>query len=128
VSTLSIGEVAQQAGISTSAIRYYEDVGLLEEPERVGGKRRYDPGVIRWLALIETSKRAGLTIKEVHTLLYGFPAGDVASERWQSLASNKLEEVEEYIGQLQRMKSLLEEALRCDCASLDECARLVLQL
>lgn len=49
---LSIGEVARRAGVSTSAIRYYEKAGLLAEPERVGGKRRYDPGVVRRLGLI----------------------------------------------------------------------------
>lgn len=122
---LSIGEVARQAGIGTSAIRYYERVGLLAEPERVGGKRRYDPGAVRRLGLIETAKRAGMTIKETYTLLHGFPEEAAASERWKSLASNKLEEIDERIVQLREMSSLLEEALRCDCASLDECARML---
>lgn len=121
--TLSIGEVAGRVGISTSAIRYYEGVGLLEEPERVGGKRRYHPGVVQRLALIEAAKRAGMTIREIHTLLYGFPTGSGASERWQHLASRKLQEVDGRIGELRRMRDLLEEAIRCDCVSLDECAR-----
>lgn len=125
MSTLSIGEVARRAGISTSAIRYYEGVGLVAEPERVGGKRRYDPGVIRWLALIEAAKGVGMTIKEIRTLLYGFPEESGASKRWQSLASGKLDEVDGRIAELQRIRALLEEALRCDCASLDECARML---
>lgn len=122
---LSIGEVAHRAGLSASAIRYYERRGLLEKPDRVGDKRRYDPGVIQRLGLIEAAKRAGLTIKETYTLLYGFPAETAASERWQSLAANKLKEVDELIAQLGQMRSLLVEALRCECASLDECARLL---
>ena len=123
--TLSIGEVACRAGISASAIRYYEKVGLVPEPERIGGKRRYEPEVIQRLSLIEAAKRLGLTIKEVYTLLYGFPAEAAASERWRLLASRKLEEVDELIAQLQQMRHLLKEALRCDCTSLDECARLL---
>lgn len=122
---LSIGEVARQAGFSASTIRYYEKEGLLAAPERIGGKRRYEPGVIGRLALIQAAKQTGLTIKETHTLLYGFPAETAASERWQSLASSKLDEVDELIAQLGGMRALLAEALRCECASLDECAGLL---
>lgn len=123
--TLSIGEASRRAGISTSAIRYYEKAGLLAEPERVGGKRRYEPSIVRWLGLIEAAKRAGMTISETHTLLHGFPEDAAASERWRSLASGKLEEIDERIAQLRDMRVLLDEALRCECASLDECARLL---
>ena len=125
MSTLSIGDVAHRAGINASAIRYYEGVGLLPEPERVGGKRRYDEAVLRTLAVIDAAKRAGFTIEEVRTLLYGFPAETVAAERWQALASNKLAEGEGLISRLRQMQELLEEALWCDCASLDECASLL---
>ena len=110
-----------------SAIRYYEEAGLLEEPERVSGKRRYDEEVLRRLALIVGAKRAGFTLGEIHTLLHGFPAGTGAARRWQALASEKLVEVDEAVAQLQKTRELLEEALRCECASLDECARLLYQ-
>ena len=122
---LTIGEVARRAGVRASAIRYYEEAGLLSEPERVGGKRRYDEEVLRRLALIGGAKRAGFTLGEIRTLLHGFPAGTGAAERWQALASEKLVEVEEAIAQLWETRELLEEALRCECASLDECARLL---
>jgi MerR family redox-sensitive transcriptional activator SoxR len=122
MSTLSIGEVARRAGVRTSAIRYYEEVGLLPEPERVGGKRRYGEEVLRHLALIKAAKHAGFTIAEIRTLLGGFPAEVGASERWRTLASRKLEEVSELVAELGQMRDLLEEALRCQCASLDECA------
>ncbi len=122
---IAIGEVARQAGINASAIRYYEKEGLLAEPERVGGKRRYDPGAVRRLALIEAAKSAGLSIREIRTLLHGFPADVAASERWRSLASERLKEVDRLIAELRRMRVLLDEALRCECASLDECARLL---
>jgi MerR family redox-sensitive transcriptional activator SoxR len=125
LSTLSIGEVARRAGINASAIRYYEGVGLLPEPERVGGKRRYDEAVIRKLATIDAAKRVGFTIEGVHTLIHGFSAEAAAAERWQALATNKLAEVDGLISRLRQMRELLEEALRCDCASLDECASLL---
>lgn len=124
---LTIGEVARRAGVRTSAIRYYEEAGLLAEPERVGGKRRYDEEVLHCLALIRGAKRAGFTLGEIRTLLHGFPTGTRAAKRWQALASEKLGEVDESIAQLREMRELLEEALRCECASLDECARLLYQ-
>ena len=124
---LTIGEVARRAGVRASAIRYYEEAGLLEEPERVGSKRRYDEEVLRRLALIGGAKRAGFTLGEIRTLLHGFPAGTGAAQRWQALASEKLIEVDEAIAQLRQTRGLLEEALRCECASLDECARLLYQ-
>ena len=119
---LSIGEVARRAGVRTSAIRYYEDVGVLPEPERVGGKRRYDEEVLGRLALIKAAKRAGFTIVEIRTLLGSFPAEVGASERWRTLASRKLEEVDRLVAELGQMRELLEEALRCQCADLDKCA------
>jgi len=125
VETLSIGEVARRAGVSASAIRYYERAGLLAEPERVGGRRRYDPGVVRRLALIQAARRAGMSVSETHELLHGFAGETSASERWRALASGKLEEIDERIAHLRRIRELLEEALRCECGSLEECARLL---
>lgn len=124
---LTIGEVARRAGVRTSAIRYYEEAGLLPEPERVGGKRRYEKEMLRRMALIGGAKRAGFTLSEIRTLLHGFPAGTGAAQRWQALASEKLVEVDETIAQLRETRELLEEALRCECVSLDECARLLYQ-
>lgn len=96
---LTIGEVARRAGVRASTIRYYEEAGLLEEPERVGGKRRYNEEVLRRLALIGGAKRAGFTLGEVRTLLHGFPAATGAAQpgrrslrrswsRWTMLSRN----------------------------------------
>jgi MerR family transcriptional regulator, redox-sensitive transcriptional activator SoxR len=81
--------------------------------------------VLRRLAIIDAAKRAGFTIEEVRTLIHGFPADAAAAECWQALASNKLAEVDGLISGLRQMRELLKEALRCDCASLDECASLL---
>ncbi len=59
---MRIGEVADQAGVRTSLIRYYEDIGLLPEPERVSGQRRYDATVLRRLTVIDVAHRAGMSL------------------------------------------------------------------
>ena len=120
--TLTIGQVAEQVGVKASAIRYYEEVGLLPAPARVSGQRRYDDGVLRTLTLIRGAQRAGFTIAEIRTLLHGFPEGTAPAERWRDLAGRKLSEVDELIEQARETRWLLERALRCECASLDECA------
>lgn len=117
---LTIGEVAEATGLSGSAIRYYERVGLLERPAREGGWRRYDRSAVRLLNAIRFAKRAGFSLDEIRTLLYGFPAETPPPERWRSLARRKLAEVEELIADAETMRSLLCEGLACDC-SLRDC-------
>jgi MerR family transcriptional regulator, redox-sensitive transcriptional activator SoxR len=119
---LSIGEVARRAGIQASAIRYYEKVGLLPAPRRSGGQRRYDPGIVDRLALIQFAQQAGFTIAEIHTLFEGFEDATPASQRWQVLAKTKLAETEALIARAEQMKELLGHALACQCLSLDDCA------
>jgi MerR family redox-sensitive transcriptional activator SoxR len=66
---LAIGEVAARAGMSASRIRYYETRGLLPEPERAAGKRRYTPEVLRRLAIIKATQRVGFALDEIRELL-----------------------------------------------------------
>jgi MerR family redox-sensitive transcriptional activator SoxR len=120
---LEIGVVARRVGIRPSAIRYYEDVGLLPAPRRVNGRRRYDAGVAARLAVIRLAQAAGFTVGEIRELFSGFPPGTPASERWRALARAKLAEVEAIIAHAQGMKRVLEEALlQCRCLTLEECA------
>ncbi len=121
---LTIGEVAKRAELQTSAIRYYESEGLLPEPARVSGQRRYDEAIFTRLTLIRMAQEAGLTIGEIQTLVSGFPEGTPASDRWRELATRKLPEVDALILRLQTMRQVLEESLACDCLTLDACARL----
>ena len=119
---MSIGEVAARAGLATSAIRYYESAGVLPEPERVGGRRRYEPDVLARLAVVRMAQDAGFTVAEIRELCEGYPRGTSASARWRSLAGRKLDEMDAVIARAQRMRRVLEESLRCDCLALDECA------
>ena len=120
---LTIGEVAKQTGIQTSAIRYYESVGILPRPQRLHGHRRYDASVFSRLSLIHIAQSAGFTITEIHRLFEGFDKDVPASARWQELALQKLVEVNALIEHAQAMKRLLEEELlKCACITLEECA------
>ena len=118
--TLAIGEVAARAGVSTSAIRYYESAGVLPAPERDGGRRRYDPRAVDVLLLVRFCQRIGFSLAEVRELLAG-PAGGVGKRRWRRLVDHKLHEVDAAIERLQAGRELLLASRECDCVSLDEC-------
>lgn len=123
---LTIGEVAQRAGIHASAIRYYESVKVLPEPRRINGRRRYDSSVLDRLAVIQMAQQAGFKVSEIRTLFNGFTTETPASVRWQELAGRKLVEVDALLRRVQAMKRLLEEELlRCRCLTLDECAHYI---
>ena len=122
VEDLSIGEVARRAGIRSSAIRYYEQAGLLPAPRRTSGQRRYDPAILDRLALIQFAQQAGFTIGEIRTLLEGFEEETPMSQRWQVLAQQKLAEVDELMDRAQRMRTLLGRALACGCLRPEDCA------
>lgn len=123
---ITISEVARQAGIRASAIRYYESVGLLQAPRRVSGRRRYDASVLQRLSIIQLAQQAGFTVSEMRTLFTGFAADTPASERWHALAQAKLAEVDALIRRAQGMKRLLEESLlQCRCLTFEECAQYV---
>jgi MerR family redox-sensitive transcriptional activator SoxR len=120
--TLTIGEVARRAGLRTSALRYYEDVGVLPHAERISGQRRYDETVLARLAVVRLAQDLGFTVAEIRALVEGFDDVGVPSARWRELASQKLTEVDALITQAEQMKQLLEESLDCGCLTLDACA------
>ena len=122
IKKLSIGEVAQRAGIQTSAIRYYESEGLLPAPERLNGRRKYDATVLQRLALIHLLRQAGFRISDLRTLLLEFPAQTPPSARWQRVADEKLGEIDALIHQMQTLKGWLTEAQNCQCATIEDCA------
>lgn len=119
--TLSIGEVAGMAGVQTSTIRYYERQGLLPVPERTSGRRRYGPQVLQLLRVIEVSKDAGFTLREIERLLHGFRPRATPSERWRTMAEGKLRELDALIARAERMRALLERGVECGCLTLADC-------
>jgi MerR family redox-sensitive transcriptional activator SoxR len=124
---MTIGEVARSASLRTSAVRYYEKIGLLPIPARVRGQRRYASSVLEHLAVIRVAKRVGFRIDEINQLFHGFGTGVPASRRWHMLAQRKLVELDEMIVRAKQIKRLLRKAERCRCVSLDDCGRAVLR-
>jgi MerR family transcriptional regulator, redox-sensitive transcriptional activator SoxR len=120
--TLTIGKLADRFGLNTSAIRYYERVGVLPEPERESGQRRYGPDAVRRLEVLEVAKRAGFTLDETRVLLRSAEASTPAFEALRDLAARKLPEVDALIARAQEMRSWLLTATDCSCTSLDVCA------
>jgi MerR family redox-sensitive transcriptional activator SoxR len=111
--------VAERAGLRKSAIRYYEAIGLLPEPERVSGQRVYEPSILRRLAVIDVSQRAGLSLDEIRELV---DAGSTpVSDQLQALAARKLPEVEALIARAEAMRDWLRTAQGCSCQTIDEC-------
>ena len=118
---LTIGDLARRSGRRASSIRYYEEIGVLPEPPRVSGQRRYGDDALRTLAVVDTAQRAGLTLTEIKALLAA-PSGDAAAiEELRAIAEAKLPQVEAAIERSLLVKEWLEAAARCDCPSLDDC-------
>jgi MerR family redox-sensitive transcriptional activator SoxR len=110
---LLIGELAERAGVATSAIRYYESIGLLPEPYRVSGQRRYGEDTLKRLEFIAAAQQAGFKLREITELSDGF---DV-----RALAQRKLPEVKAELKLARERKRWLDAASECDCGSPDEC-------
>jgi MerR family transcriptional regulator, redox-sensitive transcriptional activator SoxR len=121
VKNFEIGAIAQRSGVQPSAIRFYEQLGLLKAPPRINGRRRYDPEVLQQLRAIQIAQQAGFTLNEIGALFSGFAEDTPVSARWREVAHRKIEEVDALISKAQRMKRVLEEGLRCGCVELNDC-------
>ena len=119
---LTIGEVARRTGLATSSIRYYERIGLLPEPERLHGQRRYDADVLGMLGFIGVAQSAGFKLREIKELIDGIDGADGMGEQMRSLSTRKLDEVEALLERTKAMKGWLETAQECGCATPSECA------
>jgi MerR family redox-sensitive transcriptional activator SoxR len=117
---LTIGQVARQAGMSTSRIRYYEGRGVLPEPERISGMRRYSPDVVRRLGIIDVAQRVGFTLEEIRELLASHDGP--AHQRLRDLAERKLPDIDELIRRANAVRRWLEMTSACECESLDFCS------
>jgi len=117
---LPIGELARRTGTATSALRYYERIGLLPPGERAGGRRHYPASATERVALVRLYQDAGFTLHEIRQLL----ATDTRSRRgWNQHAERKIDELDAPIAEAQRAKNLLEHALNCSHRDLFTCPR-----
>src|SRR5712664_3008770 len=123
---MRIGEVAQRAGLRTSAIRYYEAAGVLPAPQRAGGRRTYDESVLSRLAVIRFAQAGAFTLDEIRELFSERTGERPISARWKRLATAKLIELDAVIARAEAMKRELREALRCGCVEVEQCGRMLL--
>jgi DNA-binding transcriptional MerR regulator len=113
-----IGELARRTGVATSALRYYERVGLLSPTEWVGHRRHYPPSSPERVALIRLCQDAGFTLAEIGRLLAARSRG---RRRWSHLAERKVAELDARIVNAQRARKLIEHALHCAHRDLLAC-------
>lgn len=121
---MTIGQVAKESGLAASAIRYYEQAGLLPKPPRIGGRRQYDRSTLERLAVLERARNCGFSLAEARELFYGFREDAPPSARWRALAVRKIAELDELTRKIAAMKELLERP--CACQNLAECGRRIL--
>jgi MerR family transcriptional regulator, redox-sensitive transcriptional activator SoxR len=119
----AIGEAARRAGMRPSAVRYYEQLGLIEADGRVGGKRVFSDKAVERLTLIAFAKQLGFTLAQIRKLLAGFPEGTPAGRRWSALAAEKLAALETMAQQIETMRAGLHRISNCGCRDLEQCAR-----
>jgi MerR family transcriptional regulator, redox-sensitive transcriptional activator SoxR len=118
---LTIGEVAARADIRASALRYYEETGLLRPVTRIGGQRRYDPSALERLAVIRFCQALGFSLAEVSELLTP-PRGTAQKHRWRTLVDAKVAELDEVLANTRAMKKVLLASRDCDCIDVEQCA------
>ena len=119
---LTIGEVAARSGVATSALRYYEERGLIESERASSKHRRYQRPVLRRVAFIVFAQRVGLSLDEIRDELDKLPAGRVPKRRdWAKLSSGWTARIDERIAELERLKAGLTECIGCGCLSLSKC-------
>jgi MerR family transcriptional regulator, redox-sensitive transcriptional activator SoxR len=115
---LTIGDVAREAGVAATTLRYYEQIGLVPAPTRVGGQRRYDGSVLARLEVIRLCKSAGFALEEIQLLFADDAPGRPAS---RALAEAKLAEIDAQMASLARARVVIEWGMRCTCPSIDAC-------
>ncbi|MGB9070306.1 MAG: MerR family transcriptional regulator [Candidatus Acidiferrales bacterium] len=116
---MKIGVLARRTGLNASAIRYYEREGLLGQPHRVGGQRRYSGEIVHRVLLIRFAATMGFTLPEISIFLSGLRDDVPVGPRWRKLTRQKLEQLERSIERSLKLRTLLQHLLRCRCASLE---------
>jgi MerR family redox-sensitive transcriptional activator SoxR len=119
---LTISEVAKRSGVAASALRFYEDRGLIVSQRAGSGHRRYERSVLRRIAFIVFAQRVGLTLEEIGDELAKLPPGRVPTRRdWSRLSRGWSERIDQRIAELHRLRAGLTECIGCGCLSLDRC-------
>ena len=119
---LSVGQVAQRAGVSVSALHFYERLELIFSARTSGNQRRYDRSVLRRVAIIRAAQRAGIPLSLVGEVFAELPSDAVPTQaNWQSLSQRWQGELATRIAALEKLRDSLGGCIGCGCLSLTEC-------
>jgi MerR family redox-sensitive transcriptional activator SoxR len=119
---LTIGEVSWRSGVASSALRFYEDRGLISSMRAGSGHRRFPRSVLRRVAFIVFAQRVGLTLEEIASELGKLPSDRVPGRQdWARLSGTWTKRIDQRIAELQRLKAGLTQCIGCGCLSIDKC-------
>ncbi len=119
---LTITEVSRRSGVASSALRFYEEKGLIASERAGSGHRRYQRPVLRRIAFIVFAQKIGLTLDEIHAELDRLPENRTPSKRdWAKLSTRWQHRVDERIAELERLKEGLTDCIGCGCLSMARC-------
>lgn len=119
---LSIGYISQRTGLSVSAIRFYEEKGLITPHRNDGGHRRYMRSDIRRLSFIMIMQQLGYTIEDIRRHMKSLPDGRTPTRKdWENISQDCMRVLEDKIAELNRLKGHLDGCIGCGCLSLDKC-------
>jgi MerR family transcriptional regulator, redox-sensitive transcriptional activator SoxR len=119
---LTIGETARRSGVAASALRFYEERGLIESERAGSGHRRYPRPVLRRIAFVVFAQRVGLSLEEIGAELAKLPANQAPTRRdWSRLSATWSARIDDRIAELERLKAGLTECIGCGCLSLARC-------
>src|SRR3954463_10582457 len=122
MSELTIGDLSDRSGVATSAIRYYEERGLVTARRTTGNQRRYERSMLRRLAFIRTAQRVGLSLEEIEEALATLPSYRTPTKAdWSRLSRSWRPRLDDQIAQLERLRDTLDSCIGCGCLSLKRC-------
>lgn len=120
---LTIGELAERAGVATSALRYYESQGLVTATRTTGNQRRYERATLRRVSFIRSAQRVGLSLEEITVALGTLPGGRTPTRAdWSRLSHSWRGRIDDQIERLERLRDRLDSCIGCGCLSLDRCS------
>ena len=123
MSGLTIGQVAERTGAATSALRYWEDLGLIASVRTTGNQRRYERATIRRVSFIRAAQRVGLSLDEIGAALATLPdARTPTATDWARLSRAWRGRLDEQIRRIEKLRDQLDSCIGCGCLSLRTCA------
>jgi MerR family redox-sensitive transcriptional activator SoxR len=120
---LTIGELSRRSGVAPSALRFYEDQGLIFSLRTTGNQRRYERSTLRRVAFVRAAQRVGLSLEEITSALATLPGGRTPSRAdWARLSHDWRPRIEQQIERLERLRDKLDGCIGCGCLSLETCS------